>query len=57
MPESESAIEKIGRIKGCSNVFEVISKNPKNTQGLLRDISSLTVTQVSVERLKIIFKR
>ena len=44
-------IEEIARIKDCSNVFEVISKHPKNIQGLLRDISSLPVTQVTAERL------
>ena len=38
-PEELNAIEEIGRIKGCSNVFEVISKYPKKYKG------------VSVERL------
>ena len=46
-----TAIEEMGRIKDCSNVFEVNSKYPKNIQGLLRDISSLRVTEVTVERL------
>ena len=39
-PEELNAIEESGRIKGCSNVFEVISKYPTNIQGLGRDISS-----------------
>ena len=46
-----TAIEEMSRIKDCSNVFEVISKYPKNKQGLLRDISSLPITQVTAERL------
>ena len=46
-----TAIEEMGRINDCSNVFEVNSKYPKNIQGLLRDISSLRVTEVTVERL------
>ena len=46
-----TAIEEIGRIKGCTNVFGVISKYPKNIQELLIDIFSLSVTQVTVERL------
>ena len=46
-----TAINEMGRIMGCSNVFEVILRYPKHIQWLLRDISLLNVTQVSVERL------
>ena len=31
-------LAEIDRIKDCSNVFELISKYPKNIQGLLMDI-------------------
>ena len=44
-PEELTAIEEIGRIKGCSNVFEVISKYPKNIQELFRDTSLFPGTQ------------
>ena len=42
-----AAIVEMGGIKDCSNVFEVISKYPKSTQGLLRNIYNFFVARNS----------